>query len=927
MKRVGVFLFFSLAVSSTGVFAQTVADVDPNIYVTNSAAGTLVGYVQDEFIVVLKDGVAIDKTSDAKTAVALSGVSGFSALASTYRVEKLSQQFPGSDRGRAVLSTAGRRLARHYKVKFAQGTLEEAMAAYAANPNVDHVEPIGIHVMYATPNDASYSVQWHLNQTSDYDIDAPEAWNIETGDTSIVVAIMDTGVRYYHKDLGGVNASYTNKTAARGNMWINWAEKHGTASVDDDGNGYVDDWIGYDFVTGVTGCWTGEDCSTKDNDPADFNGHGTHCAGNVGAITNNGYATCAASGGWGSGSNTVFGNGVKVMACRIGYSGDNGGTETGYVRMDFAAEAFYYAADNGARIASCSWGSSNTGGIAAAVTYFLNEGGLVFKAAGNDGTTTADYLCSRLDVISVAATDQTDCKASWSNYGTWVDISAPGVAIYSLYHSHANPSADYIASISGTSMATPIAASVAALIWSKNPTWIAAEVEAQLYETADNIDALTCNASYAGKLGAGRVNAFNAVNTLSVVVGSPDGGEVWSVGEAQDILWSTSGEDPDSISIYLSIDGGANFAYTIAHGLAGSTILYDWTVPELPVTTARIRVVAYAAGESAYDDSDANFTIDGGPYHYVRNGGGNVSPYTTTFWAAQEIQDAVDAAVDGDTILVAGGTYASGVTVDKAVYLLGGWDTTFTTRDPATYPATIQGAGSGVSFMNISSELCGIEGFTLTQGTGTSAAIPASGTYGGGIYSYQSSPTIRNNRIVESGYADETTFSAGGGIACSGGTPVIEHNVLESCAAQSGGGIYLYDTDAILSYNSITGSSPNSSYTGDKVGGGIYSYNAIASLDNNRIRDNDGYGKGGGIYAYLGTTSLSRDTISANDCDVAGGGIYSERAYLVASHALILENTCSGGGGGGGMYFRAEHINFKNSIVALNECGGGGGGI
>ena len=503
-----------------GVVSSSALGID-QVQIPFRAVPNDVQYVPDEFIVVLKAGVpTFDATN--YTRLAKTGISDLDVLAGRYGVEHMVPQFVGAAQ-RGITA-----LARHYKVKFSGPTdLQAVMQAYAADPAVDHVEPIGIHPVYATPNDGYFPNQWHLNRADDHDIDAPEAWNIETGDPSIITAILDTGVRYYHKDLGGVNASSTNPGAARGNMWINTAELNGTAGVDDDGNGYVDDWIGYDFVNGATPCWSGEDCNTKDNDPRDFNGHGTHCAGNLSAINNNGYATCASAGGWLAGTNQEYGNGVKVMACRVGWSGSYLGYEVGYVRMDFCAEAFYYAANKGAKIASCSWGSSNSGGIDAAITYFVNHGGLIFKAAGNDGTQTADYMCARTDVISVAATDTLDRKADFSTYGTWVDISAPGTGIMSSYHSHANPASDYVATMDGTSMATPLAGSVAALIWSKNLGWTASQVQQQLFSSADNIDAQ--NPSYVGKLGAGRINAFNAVNTgapppVAQFTGSPTSG-------------------------------------------------------------------------------------------------------------------------------------------------------------------------------------------------------------------------------------------------------------------------------------------------------------------------------------------------------------------------------------------------------------------
>jgi subtilisin family serine protease len=428
-----------------------------------------------------------------------------------FGVTSLRKQFAGADPLAAAAS--GRPdLSAWYVVTFNPGlaTPHALVQAYQAQPAVREAQVIGVHAVSATPNDGSFPSQWHLSQANDRDMDAPEAWDIETGDPAIIAAMLDTGVRYYHKDLGGSAASAASPTAADGNMWINALEKNGTAGFDDDGNGFVDDWVGWDFVDGATSCWAGEDCSTQDNDPRDFNGHGTHCAGNIAALNNNGYATCSPAGGWGTGVNQPAGNGATVMAMRIGWSGSSFGQEVGFVRMDFAASALFYAADNGARIASCSWGSSNSGGIGAAVDYFVASGGLVFKAAGNSNSQTADFLCARPDVYCVAATDANDVKASFSSYGTWVDISGPGVNILSSYHNHNDPTPDYVATVSGTSMATPLVAGAAAAVWSAQPAWTAAQVWAQVRDTADDIDAQ--NPAYVGRLGSGRVNLFNAVN-------------------------------------------------------------------------------------------------------------------------------------------------------------------------------------------------------------------------------------------------------------------------------------------------------------------------------------------------------------------------------------------------------------------------------
>jgi subtilisin family serine protease len=495
----------------TGVLAQDLKEWKPADAAPLAPAGAAPLFVSDQIIV--RFDAATARTIDlvGLGQFGLTGVGALDQMGAGLGVVRLEQQFRGADPDLAAQQGLPD-LSGFYVVTFdsARTGLDVALAAYGASAGVLAVEPIGIHRVGAVPNDGSYASQWHLNQANDKDMDAPEAWDVETGSPSVIVAVLDTGVRYYHKDLGGSAASASNPTAADGNMWINLAEKNGMAGVDDDGNGYVDDWVGYDFVNGATPCWSGEDCNGIDNDPRDFNGHGTHCAGNVSAMNNNGYAAASPSGGWNNGSQSVAGNGVKTMAMRIGWSGSSFGQEVGYVRMDFAASAFYYAANKGARIASCSWGSSNSGGIAAAVDYFVAAGGLVFKAAGNSNSQTADYLCGRPDVYCVAATDQNDVRASFSNYGTWVDVSAPGVSILSLYHVHSDPSNDYVANVSGTSMACPLTAATAAAVWSAQPGWTAAQVWARVRDTADNIDAQ--NPSLIGRLGSGRVNLFKAVD-------------------------------------------------------------------------------------------------------------------------------------------------------------------------------------------------------------------------------------------------------------------------------------------------------------------------------------------------------------------------------------------------------------------------------
>ena len=230
---------------------------------------------------------------------------------------------------------------------------------------------------------------------------------------------------------------------------------------------------------------------------------------------------------------------------------------------------------------------------------------------------------------------------------------------------------------------------------------------------------------------------------------SPNGGEGLAMGDFFDILWTLGRQVPDSISVLLSLNSGNSYDSTIVTGLPGTSVSYTWRVPELPVPSARVKVVAYYGGANGgWDDSDADFGIIGPPYRYVSPTGGNIFPYTLPRWAATKIQTAVDAANPGDSILVQGGaTYNEPVTAQTAVVLLGGWNADFTERDPVSHVTTITNVSSAVSFMNTYDQYCGIDGFTIYRGRGREAQLPQLGSYGGGIFSYRASPVITNNII------------------------------------------------------------------------------------------------------------------------------------------------------------------------------------
>ncbi|MBW2311057.1 MAG: S8 family serine peptidase [Deltaproteobacteria bacterium] len=330
---------------------------------------------------------------------------------------KFKQETPRSTM-KALHSALGVKEAKHIKplrvrrVKLPPDvSVEAAIDHYKKDPNVVYAEPnYIIRFMATTPNDPDFQKLWGLHNTGqelfvseetfggteDADIDAPEAWDITTGSQDVIVAVLDSGVYISHPEMNA-------------NIWVNSSEQNGTNEVDDDDNGYVDDIYGWDF-------W--------DNDatPVDYNNHGTHIAGIIAALGDNNAGITGVN--WQA----------KIMALRIG----------GLVgTIGEAAEAIIYAVDNGAHIINASWGGSEFSQTEYdAIEYADDHGVLVVAAAGNggddligdDNDETPEYPASYnlLNIISVAATDQNDVLAEFSNYGaTSVHIAAPGVNIYS----------------------------------------------------------------------------------------------------------------------------------------------------------------------------------------------------------------------------------------------------------------------------------------------------------------------------------------------------------------------------------------------------------------------------------------------------------------------------------------------------------------
>ncbi|MFQ6097815.1 MAG: S8 family peptidase, partial [Armatimonadota bacterium] len=324
------------------------------------------------------------------------------------------------------------------------------------------------------PNDPRFAEQYGLGN-----IEAPAAWDTATGCPEVVIAVLDTGVNLTHEDL-------------QANIWQNLDETPNNG-VDDDGNGKVDDRFGWDFVD------NDNDPDTEDNS-GNGDKHGTHVAGIAAAIGNNGVGVAGVV--WQ----------CKIMSVRVLNASGNG-TNAGVM------DGIVYAAQNGAHVINLSIGGGYSAAMQSAIDFAYDRDVVICVALGNDGeeittsqSTWQSPVCNDgtpgVDnkILGVAAVDRFDIKPGWSNYSaaySFCDVSAPGVDVLSTWW----PSGYGI--ISGTSMATPHVAGLAAMLRCQFPSDTNAEIMARIRGSADNIDA--ANPAVAGKLGTGRINAFNAL--------------------------------------------------------------------------------------------------------------------------------------------------------------------------------------------------------------------------------------------------------------------------------------------------------------------------------------------------------------------------------------------------------------------------------
>lgn len=383
-------------------------------------------------------------------------------------------------------------------------------------PDVEFVEPV-TQIETREFNDPHWSKQWSLYNDGQKSIGASgeklfgcdlnvlKAWQITTGSPNVIVAVSDTGCDLEHEDL-------------KQNLWVNEAELYGQAGVDDDGNGYVDDIHGQTFCCDETGAHLAPSIEAGD--------HGTHVAGTIAAVSNNGLGISGIAGGNGSAD-----SGVRLMIIQS----ISGNEKFPY---NLPARAFQYAADNGASIINCSWGTKNAQPTPevtkAGIEYFnkyagMNKnneqvgpmaGGLCIFAAGNESATVG-YPAMEENVMAVSSVGADFVPAYYTNYGDWVDIAGIGGDAKKGYQIYSTLPGSKYGNMQGTSMACPSVSGVAALVLSKfqKPGFTRENLFEILTRTANPIIY-----NYTSKnLGSGLVDAYAALNYEDSAPAKPSG--------------------------------------------------------------------------------------------------------------------------------------------------------------------------------------------------------------------------------------------------------------------------------------------------------------------------------------------------------------------------------------------------------------------
>ncbi len=448
----------------------------------------------------------------------------------------------------------------------------------AADPAVEYAEPVFIFPLSHTPNDPMLAQQWALTMMK-----MAQAWDVTTGSATVWIGDIDTGTDWTHPDLKDNIAINPGEWGTSGELSTN--------GIDDDGNGKVDDYHGWDFIgTGTV------QAPEPDNNPMDGAlGHGTNTAGCAAASTNNAVG--------------IAGTGYRCKVLPIKASGDASSGVSGY-------EGIMYAADMGCKVINCSWGG--TGGFSQALQDVINhawqKGALVVASAGNDNIDNdlvAHYPSSFQHVLNVSSVESNGTASGWATFGGTVHVYAPGSSVLTTKKGGGYESP------TGTSFSSPLTAGVAALIFAQHPTWTPDQVLKQIRVTSDAFSGTRAPKYY------GRVNAQAAVtqnqtltdipgiNIRSALVATPSGAIFREAGQSgtirvkiENLLAPTSSAavvDVTSLDTTLKLDM-SSIALGVMATKDSMTVTIGATLSSAPLLSEGDILVQLKVTDGAYVD-------------------------------------------------------------------------------------------------------------------------------------------------------------------------------------------------------------------------------------------------------------------------------------------------------------------------------------
>jgi hypothetical protein len=815
--------------------------------------------------------------------------------------------------------------------------LQEALAAFSADPAVEYAEPDHIGFGAGLPNDTRFGDQWGLYNTGQYggkpdaDIDAPEAWDISTGATSTILAIIDTGVDLDHPDLTGKIVP------------------------------------GYDFVY-------------TDTIAQDDHGHGTHVAGIAAAVTDNGVGVAGV-----------------CPECRIMPLKALNSSNQGF--YSWWASAIVHAVDDGADVINMSMGGiSDSISLHDAVRYAYNADVPIVVAMMNVATSTEYYPAAFTETIAVGSTDRHDNRSSFSNYGGHIDLVAPGTSIWSTVWDDAyttqngtSMATPHVAGVLGLIRSIRPRYTINEL-----RTILKTTAEDQVGPPGEDTGGWDPYFG-SGRLNADR--ALRSVLAVITVChgGSCDHDNIQdAVDEALDssVIKVAAGTYTDTnnygglaqavyISKSVTIQGGYTTAFTdppdpdanptVVNAQGNGRVFY--IIGEVNPLIKGLRITGGDAtglggGQGGADAGGGvyivtatvtisnsrlfNNTASQGGGLYLR--GGDAALNNSTISGNSVAGDGGglyllegNATFSGNAIISnaaggdGGGLYlqASDATSSEdsitsndagdrggGLYL-GSGDVTLINSTISGNRAVNSGGGLYLGHSNATVTISDgrVLNNTARQGGGlylrngkstfsNSTVAGNSATDGGGLYLYSGAATFVNTTL-----SGNSAVNSGGGLylSQSSATVTISDSRLLNNTASQGGGLHLRDGDATLNNNTISGNS----VTGD--GGGLYLLEGNATFSGNTIISNTAAGDGGGLYLQASDATSSGDSITSNDAGDSGGGL-----YLDSSDATLINSTISGNravNSGGGLSLAYSNVTFRGSDIISNTAGNKGGGL